>query len=186
MGRIALAILLLLSSLALGACDDDPFALSWDNFPDTTVIYSLARPETHLPSAFNFVARAGVRIEAPTTAGRWDLALDTRDGELVFLPPRALGVVSTAGLIALPGEVFEEVAEAPRDTTAYVRDQPVPVELGVVYVIRTHQETGAYGQRCVYYSKMQPLMADPENGLVEFVFDGNPLCNERKLIAPKD
>ncbi len=175
-------VLLLL--VVASACDDDPFALTWDNRTDTATVYSMARPETHLPSGFNFVARRVVLIDAPTTAGRWDWTLDTQEGELVLLPPRAIGLVSTAGIIPLPGEVFDEVAEAPQDSTRYVRDLPVPVEMGTVYVVRTHQETNSFGQRCIYYGKMEPIRQNLEEGILEFIFDANPICNERALIAP--
>ena len=84
--------------LALAACEDDPFALSWENLPDTAMIYSRARPELYLPTGYNFVSRSPVLIESPTFSTRWDLILDTVEGEMVFLPPRTFGVVSTAGI----------------------------------------------------------------------------------------
>lgn len=173
----------LLVLIVASACDEDPFALTWENRTDTTTVYSMARPETHLPTAFNFVGRRPVRIDAPTAAGRWDWTLDTQEGELVLLPPRAIGLESTAGIIALPGEEFDDVAEAPQDSTVYVRDLPVPVEMGTVYVVRTHQETNSFGQRCIYYGKMEPIAQDTVEGILEFIFDANPICNERALIA---
>ena len=81
---------------------------------------------------------------------------------------------------------FEEVLRAPSDTTLYVGDQAVPVELGHVYVVRTRQQAGIYGQRCVYYGKFEPLEQDPEAGTMSFVFDVSPVCNSRKLYPPKN
>jgi hypothetical protein len=166
------------------ACEDDPFALSWENLPDTAMIYSRARPELYLPTGYNFVSRSPVLIESPTFSTRWDLILDTVEGEMVFLPPRTFGVVSTAGIAPLGAVVFEEVGQAPSDTTDYVRDQPVPVVEGHVYVIRTHQEPNNFGQLCVFYAKMEPLVADVDAGTLEFLIDTNPICNDRTLIAP--
>ncbi len=182
--RILLVLALVGLSLVAVACEDDPFALSWENLPDTAMIYSRARPELYLPTGYNFVSRSPVLIESPTFSTRWDLILDTVDDEMVFLPPRTFGVVSTAGIAPLGAVVFEEVGQAPSDTTDYVRDQPVPVVEGHVYVIRTHQEPNNFGQLCVFYAKMEPLVADVEAGTLEFLIDTNPICNDRTLIAP--
>jgi hypothetical protein len=82
---INLAVLVL---LAATACNDDPFEIRWELQADTVLLYSLARPEMNMDSGFNF--RPGtlgpVRIEAATATGTWDIALDTRGGELVLLP----------------------------------------------------------------------------------------------------
>jgi hypothetical protein len=169
----------------LYACGDDLFNLRWVQNPDTAVLYSLSRPELNLPSAFNFIGRASVRVESPTATGRWDVALDTMDGELVFLPPRALGIQSRAAVAALPGTSFDEVREAPADTLAYSRDQPVSIEAGTVYVIRTREEPGSFGTRCVYYAKLEPIDIDPADGILTFVFDASPACNNRRLVPPR-
>ena len=171
-------------SLLAAACEDDPFALTWENLPATDMIYSRARPELYLPTGYNFVSRTPILIESPTFSDRWDLILDTVDGQLVFIPPRALGVVSTAGIAPLGPVVFDEVGQAPSDTTDYVRDELVPVVEGHVYVIRTHQEPNNFGQLCVFYAKMEPKVADVEAGSLEFLVDTNPICNDRTLIAP--
>ena len=181
---INLAVLVL---LAATACNDDPFEIRWDLQADTVLLYSLARPEMNMDSGFNF--RPGtlgpVRIEAATATGTWDIALDTRGGELVLLPPSALGVSSAARLAAIPGKRREEVVEAPADTTVYSVDQPVPVRSGTVYVIRTDRAPGAFGSRCFYYARFEPISIDVENGNLTFVYDASPVCNSRRLI-PRD
>ena len=110
-------IVLVLLLLTTTACNDDPFEIRWDLQADTVLLYSLARPEMNMDSGFNF--RPGtlgpVRIEAATATGTWDIALDTRGGELVLLPPSALGVSSAARLAAIPGKRREEVVEAPAE-----------------------------------------------------------------------
>ena len=173
--------------LAATACSDDPFEIRWDLQADTVLLYSLARPEMNMDSGFNF--RPGtlgpVRIEAATATGTWDIALDTRGGELVLLPPSALGVSSAARLAAIPGKRREEVVEAPADTTVYSVDQPVPVRSGTVYVIRTDRAPGAFGSRCFYYARFEPIQIDVENGNLTFVYDASPVCNSRRLI-PRD
>jgi hypothetical protein len=176
---------LLVAAASLGACNDDPFGLgNWVASPDTLVLYSLARPELNRPSGVNFYNKRTLIIESPSATGQWDLALDTREGELVFLTPLALGITSRARIASFPNMHFDDLTKAPSDTTAYVADEPVPVELNTVYVVRTNQYTGTYGQRCVYYAKLEPLVLDVEQGTVRFVVDSNPICNQRDLVPP--
>jgi hypothetical protein len=180
-------ILGILVLLVVNACGDDPFEIQWELQADTVLLYSLARPEMNMDSGFNF--RPGtlgpVRIEAATATGTWDLALDTRGGELVFLPPGALGVSSRARVTAIPNKRREEVIEAPADTTVYSVDQPVPVRSGTVYVVRTDRAPGAFGSRCFYYARLEPTLIDVEGGNLTFVYDASPVCNSRRLI-PRD
>ncbi|MCE2455108.1 MAG: hypothetical protein J4G12_04715 [Gemmatimonadetes bacterium] len=171
--------------VAPGACDDDPFAIPWEEAPDTVTLYSLARPELNLHSAFNFTSRRRVTVEAPLATGVWDMAVDTRGGAIVLLPPGALGVYAARARIAtLNGVSFDEVTEAPIDTAAYVSREPVPVAMGNIYVVRTNQQTGVFGAQCVYYAKLEPLVIDPGGGTLTFVFDSNPVCNDPRLVPP--
>jgi len=176
------------AALAVGtvasACGDDPFAIRWEESPDTVLLYSLARPELNLGSAFNFQTRFPVTIEEANSTGFWDVAVDTRGGEIVFLPPGALGIDSRAGIAELPNTTFEEVTEAPNDTAAYTSVNPVTVRMGTIYVVRTSESIGGYGTRCVYYHKVQPLIIDPDRGTLTFKFDGSPVCNDFSLLPP--
>ncbi len=182
--RLGLTLLLVLPALA--GCDDDPFRVDWVENPDTVRLYSLARPELNLLSAFDFIGRYPVSIESPNAAGQWDLALDTQGGALVFLPPRSVGIqASKSGVAPMPGADFQEVRVAPSDTSLYIGDRPVKVEVGTTYVVRTRQTSGYYGTLCVYYGKLEPLAIDVQEGTLTFVFDTSPVCNDRKLYPPK-
>jgi hypothetical protein len=184
--RIGRFFALLLLLPGAWACQDDPFKINWELAPDTVLLYSLARPEMNLSSAFDFVGRTTVRVEAPSAVGEWDLAVDTQNGGLVFVPPGAIGVTGSTARIAPMGDMpYDEIRKAPRDTTLYIGDRVVPVEVGQLYVIRTRQKIGSWGTRCVYYGKMEPLSADPETGILTFQYDVSPVCNDRKLIPPK-
>lgn len=176
----------LLALPVLAGCDDDLFNVDWTAAPDTVLLYSLERPETNLPSGFNFFVRSGVRIEAPTATGTWDIALDTQGDQLVLLPPGALNINSRARVTALPGLDFDDVREAPRDTAVYTAEEPVPVEPNTVYVVRTSQRVDPFGRRCVYFAKMEPVEIDVPAGTLRFVFDANPVCNDRRLVPPDD
>jgi hypothetical protein len=182
--RIALFAVAAALSTGLGACGGDPFAINWAASPDTVLLYSLARPELNLSSGYNFFGRRAVRVESATATGSWDLALDTRGGDLVFLPPGALGVGSRARVTALPGMRFDDVIDAPADTAVYSAVSPLPIEMGTVYVVRTGQSVGAFGRRCSYYAKLEPLVIDVDGGTLTFVFDVSPVCNSLRLIPP--
>jgi hypothetical protein len=170
-------------STASGGCND-AFEPVWASSPNVVDLFSLARPELNLPSAFSFYQRLTYRVEGTDATGAWDLALDTRDGELVFLPPRVLGIESRAGIAPLDDDVFEEVDRAPSDTAAYIKSEPVRAELGRVYVVQTGVTPGTFGRSCVRYAKMEPVQMDAEAGFLAFLYDANPICNDRRLIPP--
>ncbi len=180
------AALFVASVLGLTACGENIFDIKWtDANVGTAVIYSLARPELNLPTAFNFVNRVPVEIHAPGATGSWDLVLDTQDGQLVFLPPGALEITSEVMFLAMPDMAFDDVIEAPKDSTLYTKDQPLPVEMSSVYVLRTHAAPGRFGIVCSYYGKLQPVQVEPALGTVAFEYDVSTLCDDRRLV-PED
>lgn len=179
--RHAAEAALLLATLGLGACGDDPFDIEFVENPDTALLFSLDRPELNLPAGFNFQDRRPVVIETPGSTGQWDVALDTRNGELVFVLPETLGIPSRARLAMLPGMSFGEVMEAPRDTAAYNAEEPLPVREDAVYVIQTDTRRCNAFQSGVFYGKLEPLEVDAAAGTVQFVFDVHRVCNDRSL-----
>ena len=175
-------------TLASTACGSNPFALDWQVSPDTAFVYSMSRPELNLPTAYDLVFENQVLIQNAGATGTWDFALDHRGGGLALLPPGVFGIPSTAQITSLgSGLRFEDVARAPTDTTLYVSDEPMMMELGNVYVMRTHRRTaaGPFGETCFFYAKLQPLEIDVEEGILTFVFDRNPLCSDPELV-PKE
>jgi hypothetical protein len=183
--RRLLGAAVLFAAVAATAGCDDPFEIRWEAQTDTALIYSLARPEPNLPSGFNFYFRAPIAVEAPGSTGQWDVALDTEGGRLVLLPPRALGINSRARIAALPGVSFQDVTDAPADTTSYVSNRSVPLNLGTIYVVQTSEQSGSFGQRCVFFAKMEPLVLDAAAGTLKFAFDASPVCNDTRLIPPE-
>ncbi len=176
-----------ISSLAVAACGRNPFELTWvETRADTVLLYSLVRPELNLPSAFDFHGHKSLRIEAPGSTGGWDVVLDTQGGQLVLLPPGALGIESEAGIVPFPGLRFADLTEAPKDTASYKRDEPIALEAGTSYVVRTHRGPDRFGIQCVFYAKLEPLEIDPVLGTLWFVYDVNPLCGERSLVPTPD
>ncbi len=183
---------LLLTGLAIlsgmvAACGDDPFAIRWSENRQEATIYALDRPEPGLRSAFNLFERTPVKPEDPGIDGRWDFALERAGDRLRLVPPKALGHRdSRAGIVPMPGMEWEEVEEAPADTAVYVTDEPVDLEAGTLYIVRTHEQTGRFGQRCVFYGKVEPREVNAARGTFTFIFDVSPDCNNRNLVPPTD
>ena len=182
--QLALSLTAAVLVVAVG-CSRDPFTFDWTDVPDTVLLYSMARPELNLFSGFDFRQGIRVRIETPQSTGNWDVALDTRGGDLVLLPPTALGVDSRARVAALDGMSLDDVTEAPLDTLLYVADVPVPVRMGTVYVIKTHAQQGAFGSTCIYHGKMEAVDIDVANGALRFRHVTSPVCNSRDLVPPR-
>lgn len=181
---VPLAAAALVAVVGLAACDDDPFGLGdWTANPDSILLYSLARPELNLPSAANLYLKRARRVEAPTSTGDWDMALDTQDGKLVFLPSIALGIPGRARIATFPGMDFEELRIAPTDTVVYTAGA-VPVELTTTYVVRTNEYSSGFGRACFYYAKLQPYEIDVEAETVRFIVDSNPICEQPDLVPP--
>ena len=181
-----LAACFLGSVLWLSGCGENIFEQKWTTARvDTVLLYSLAHPDLNRSSAFNFVDRIALEIHAPDATGAWDLLLHTQDGELVFLPPGALGLPAEAMFLSLPGMAFDDVTRAPKDTTLYTKDLPLIVETSSVYVLRTHQGVDRFGLPCRFYGKLQPLEVKVDPGTVRFVYDVSRLCDDRGLV-PED
>ncbi|HUF75582.1 MAG TPA: hypothetical protein VMM35_04855 [Longimicrobiales bacterium] len=176
-----------LAALLVGlvACGDDPFSFDWSDAPDTVLLYSLARSELGLESGFSFAPPPRtVVIEDPNATGAWDIAIDTQGGQMVILPPGALGVTARARVSDLGPFDFDDVVEAPGDSLHYEDDQPVPLTDGSVYVVRSNRRAGSFGSSCVYYAKMEPVAIDVAGGTLRFRFVASPICNSRDLIPP--
>ena len=60
------------------------------------------------------------------------------------------------------------------------------MRVGQLYVVRTNQGVGSFGQRCFWYAKMQPIESDVSLGYMRFRLDSNPICNSRDLVPPED
>ncbi len=181
--RTALAALLV---VGLSGCDDDPFRIIWTANPTNGTVYSLSLPQLNLPSAFSVVERRAYRVEASGSTGRWDLAFDIQGGQAVLLPPGALGVTSEARILAQPDQTFDGIRRAPSDLEQYAQSEPVPAVSGRVYIVRSGQQVGPFGTRCIYYSKLEITEVDLDGGSLSFRFDTNPACNDRSLRPDRE
>ena len=170
---------------ALSACNDDFFNLNWSSNVDTTLIYSLDRPEINLPSAFDFTRRRTVEIHQPGATGEWDIMIGTEGSRLVMRVPTFYGIDSDARISVFEGMAFHQLLEAPEDTADYTAE-PVPLALGNTYVIQTRLAPDQFGQSCHFFAKMQPIAIDVQLGTLEFMFDRNPLCEDLELVPEEE
>lgn len=169
---------------AVSACDDDPFAVTWTANQGSAALYSLARPEVGLASAFDFLGRRTIVVESPGATGNWDMAVDSvEDVGMALITPGAVGIESDAGIAAFPDLTsLDELTEAPGDSASYAILEPVAAVEGRVYVIRTREARGRFSQLCNFYGKFEITAVEPSTGRVEFVYDVNPDCDDRSLI----
>lgn len=181
--------LMLASTAVIAACGDDRFGpVNWSDVPDTLQIYSVSRPELlGMRSAVDAVFPPAVTVPVESGAS-WDFALAEQGGQFVMLPRSATENTDTTAAIATIGEevTLDEVTEAPPNSEFVT--QPVPIETGTVYVLRTrrvvcNQFTSLSGPR---FGKLKAIAVDAEEGTYEFAVVVNPRCNDRDLVPPDD
>lgn len=173
--------------LALAACDDPFGPGSWVAVQDTLTMYSASRAQyVGLGSALDAVTDpvTVLPIEVPGATGNWDLALIEDGSGLQLAPAGAFtGLEENRSRIAvLEGRDFATLEEAPSDTTRYSA-APVPVRMGVVYVLRT-RKAGCGLTTGYRYAKIRPVAIDAARGIFTFVITRNPFCDDRSLVPP--
>jgi hypothetical protein len=179
---------LLVPALLLAtACGDGLGPQTWDATPDTTVLYSITRPELiGQPSAYDFVSLVRITLEAATATGNWDAAVAEQNGEFVFVPAGNFpGITSRAAISTTTSATLEALTRAPGDTSAYSR-LPVVLRPGTVYAVRSRLASClSIGTAGTFYAKFQVISIDAAAGAVRLAAVRNPYCNNRSLI-PED
>jgi hypothetical protein len=169
------------------ACDDDLGLDDWAARPDTTTIFSLSRVDLiGRPSAYDFVRHFPLEVESVGAIGNWDVALRHEGSQLALVPAGGFqGQTSRAALALMPGTLFEDLDEAPSDTAAF-SSQPVLVQAGQVFALRTRRAPCNSFQVGVRYGKLKIINVDPTAGTLTFVEIVNPICNDRNLVPTAD
>ena len=192
-GRIVrrLKRLIPLAVLIVAACDDPFGPTVWDATPDTLTLFSASRPEyLGLVSAVDITQFGGVvplPIEAPGVTGNWDFALTDLDGGLALVPASAFaGLESRSRIGVLPDTItWEEVTQAPRDTTEFGVD-PLPLVAGSVYVVRSRRASCGGVSSGFRYGKLRAVEINVAAGTYRFEIVRNPLCDNRSFVPPEE
>ena len=185
--RFLAGVLFTTAVLSVAACGDSFGPQFWDPTPDSTVIYSLSRPEwIGRPSGYDFVSLRRVVIEAAGETGNWDLALAEDAGTFKLYPSGTFpGITSRAGIATTTAVTLQELTRAPGDTAAYSRG-PVAIQIGTVYAVRSRTASCSGFGSGTYYGKFQVLSIDATLGLIQLAAVRNPFCNNRDLIPPEN
>lgn len=176
-----LGVALLASALPFVGCDE--FEIELLPVVDSAQLYSLARPEyTGFPSGFDFFGPTRIVVEEAKLGSvtDFDMAFSEIGGDFVMLPA---GVFQSFGITPgiapdSTGAAFDEYERAPSE--GYVTAEPVIVEVGRVYAVRSRAVRLASGP-CTRYGKFEVFDLDPE-GIVQFRFFRNNRCNDRLVI----
>jgi hypothetical protein len=172
--------------LALGACDDGFGPGFWVARADTLTMYSASRVEyVGFRSALDIVTEPVVvlPIEAPGLTGNWDVALIDDAAGLSLVPASAFeGLTSRARIAVVTGVGFDELTEAPRDTTLYSAE-PVRLQQNGVYVIRSRRSSCGLGSG-YRYAKLKPVDINVDAGTLRFAIIRNPYCDDRSFVPP--
>lgn len=179
------AYLAVAASLAAG-CRDPQSLIDWNGAADTVTIYSASRPElAGRISGFDFTSGFRVAIDAPGTAGNFDIALIDQGGSLALVPNGVLeSRTNGAGLYAT-SEAFENLTEAPRDTLLYKRTGTFALPKGQSYVVRSRDSSCSGIGSGFYYSKLQVLDVNVVRGTATFQWVRDPFCDDRRLVPKK-
>ena len=189
MRQITCGILVLVCGCVLAACGDEGFDLSPLLVSDT---FDLAAPtfpaNEGLPTALDIKGDGlggifGGRFpERPAHALEWDFLVRVREGQVVLVPPGAVGVSSRASITrALPGETLEGLREAPGQST-FIADSAVALQQGGVYVARSRASVDQFGGECSQYAKLSPLEVNAATGRTRIAITTNERCSDPRLV----
>jgi hypothetical protein len=180
-----------LAATLVTACGDSTGALFNPVMVNAEVTVAAPLPQNAtLPTALDvmsdgaFGVQGGRFPETVRDALEWDFAVRIRNGALVLIPARGIGVVdSRAGLTEpLVGQTLESLREAPGART-FIMDTPVVMQTGNVHAARSRESRGGFfGFGCVQYSKFQVLEANPATGILRVQVVTNERCGDPRLV----
>lgn len=193
MRRNSLFILVPITAAFIAGCGDSSgLDLTPRLVAGTAIVAAPIAGNEELPTALDVTADGAGGIfggrfpERVADAEAWDFAVRIRDGQLVLIPARGIGVESSAQLRAsitraLSGETFAGLREAPGQST-FVSDSAVVLTEGAVYVARSRDVISRFGSACPQYAKLSPLDVDVETGRATIDIVTNVGCADPRLV----
>lgn len=181
---------LLAAALLTAACDD-PFANpAWSDRPDTVIVFSAYRSEyAGMPSAVNLTGNflSLVAIDDLGAASEWDFMLGEDASGMLWVPSSVVpGQSDSRSSIArVDATNLDEVTRAPEPGGDRYTREPVTLEVGAVYVLRSRRSNTCY-VRGSNYAKMKVVGLDAALGTAEIAIVRNPYCDNRDLVPPDE
>jgi hypothetical protein len=178
-----------LAVAALSSCSDTlNFDFPRPDSPLEATLYDLVAGPVDRASAFNVVGGYGSGVPGTVRVDQlpnWDVAFAIRNGAPVWLPRGYFEGFTESGGILRVDRGFQEVTEAPSDATLYDETEPLPVEDGGVYVIRSRPDE-SQSLPCRLFAKLevQSIGGDPVR--VRFRYLWNPNCGNRDLTPGEE
>jgi hypothetical protein len=174
--------------VVLAACEDpNAFRIDPILVASTVEVAAPLPGNEALPTALDVTGdgaggvRGGRFPERPSDALEWDFLVRVRNGEIVLVPGRAIGLDSRAALTPpLIGETLESLREAPAQRT-FVMDSAIVMRVGQVYAARSRE---AFGFVCPgpQFSKFEAVEVDPAAGRLRLMIVTNERCGDPRLV----
>jgi hypothetical protein len=121
------------------------------------------------------------RPERVNDAGRWDVALRRRGGELVLMPPAVLALRGPQARAAVTRieTAFDDLRDASTRGT-FTPDSVAVLRPTAVYLLRS-RDCGAAGAS--HFAKLEALAVDVAAGTAQLRVVANRQCNDPRLAA---
>ncbi len=171
-----LAILLLLVAMVAGCSDPfQPFFTPVPG-PEEVELHDFATGSLLDPAAFDLFNRSAVRTDQSTS---WDFvfAVDPILGPTLQARESVVGMESAAGIQNSNAE-FDALILAPVED--YTQNEPVPITVGSVLVVRSRQSLSVR-TRCRVFGKLEILSIDGSPAAANIKYVVNPNCEQRNI-----
>ncbi len=185
-GRSAVALAAAFAVLACG--DSTDFDFRRPSEPLDATLFDLVDGPLDRASALDVVSGSGRNVGRPRAvrvdqSGEWDVAFAVLEGQAVWLPRGFFDAFEASSGITRLDRGFEEIEEVPGDRQIYEEQDPVPVEVGATYAIRSRNDP-ALQLPCRLFAKLevQELEMDPPRIRTRFLW--NPNCDQR-IVVPE-
>ncbi|MEE8521585.1 MAG: hypothetical protein V3U63_09445 [Gemmatimonadota bacterium] len=168
-----------LTALIVGACSDDPtFQFPVPEEPLESDLFDLATGPVGEPSALDVVSGRGNGLPRPVRveqSEQWDIAFGMSDQGAEWLPRGVFeGLPISSGIVQVPG-TFESVTNVPGNSEEYIDDEPVSIEVGAVYAVRSRADP-VLSLPCHIFGKIGVLSVAGNPVRVQFEILWNPNC----------
>ena len=182
--RITVALLLTLGALI--SCGDSlDTSFPPPEIPFDATLYDLIAGPIDRSSAFDVVAAQGLNLPRTVRVDQtenWDIAFAAIEGEPFFLPRGFFETLApSAGILEMQGD-FENITLLPGDSEFYEYEEPVPVNPGSTYAIRSRPNP-TLSLPCHIFLKLVVDSVGGDPMRISFRFLWNPNCDDTNVAS---